>query len=112
MKIVEIVDILEAFGCDMQHPGMPDFIFVFNAAVANVSRGQKAGAGAALRDLAAVKGMYYLALNSRMRAAIRPILEADPEALKYFEIELSKRTPCGVAESLARQCLAHAHGGG
>lgn len=107
MKLGELVDILETFNCDMQHPGMPDFIFLFNAAVSNLSRGKKASAGAALRDLAAVKGMYYLALNSRMRAAIKPLLEADPEALKYFEIDLPKRTVCGVAEALAAQCLEH-----
>lgn len=107
----ELVDILETFGCDMQHPGMGEFVLLYNTILANRTRGHKGPtAGAALRDIAAVRGKYYLALNSTMRAAIRPLLEADEEALQYFGIHMKDRTPCAAAEALAQLALAHLRG--
>lgn len=112
MALTELVDVLETFGCDMKHKGMPDFILLHNLLVGDINRGVKGPrAGAILRDIAALRGKYFLALNSSMTAAIRPLLDADPAALEYFGIELRKRTVCGAAEALARLTLSYKNSG-
>ncbi len=107
MAMSEVVGYLETFGCDMQHPGIPEFIGLFNWVVSAKRRGATgAQGGNALRDIAAARGKYYLALNSTMKAALRPLLEAEPEALAYFGLQLPKRTVCAAADALADKILA------
>lgn len=107
----EIVDILETFGCDMQHSGIGPFIEMYNAIIHHRTRGiRRPVAGGILRDMAAQKGVYYLALDARMKAAIRPLLEAEDEALDYFNIHLQKRTVCAAADALAARTLAQLRG--
>ena len=107
MAMAEIVGFLETFGCDMQHPGIPEFIGLFNWVVSAKRRGAKGPqAGNGLRDIAAARGKYFLALNSTMKAAVRPMLEAEPEALAYFGLQLRKRTVCELADALADRVLA------
>lgn len=106
MRLGEFVDVMETFGCDLQHEGMGDFIALYNLVAVNMLNNRNKGkrghvAADALRHLAKCKGKYYLALNSTMSAAIRPLLEADAAALEYFGIRMEKRTPCAVAEALA-----------
>lgn len=62
--------------------------------------------GKVLRDLAAEYGMYYLALNSMMRASVRSMLEADDEALSFCGLEPQKRTVPALAEAMARALIA------
>lgn len=103
-----VVDYLEAFGCDMQHPGAYEFVGLFNGTYSRIGHGGRGPqAWAALLDLAAAKGRYHLAMQSQMKAAIKPLLEAEQEALEYFGIAPDvKRTVCGVADALASALYA------
>lgn len=58
-------------------------------------------AGLALREVSKRHGLYFLNAQSRMAAAIRPLIEADAEALAEFAIFPKKRTACGLAEAVA-----------
>lgn len=106
MVLVDVIDWLETFGCDMQNEGIYPFFFVYNSCLANKTRGVKGKiAFRCLEDYAQVKGVYSLSLNSKMRAALRPILTAEDSALEYFGLHLEKRTPCALAEALADLAL-------
>lgn len=54
-----------------------------------------------LRTVAKQHGMYFLQLDSRMKYAIKPLIEADAEALAYVGLHPTKRTACGLAEAAA-----------
>lgn len=54
-----------------------------------------------LKRVAKRHDMYFLAADSRMKYAVKPLIEADPAALAYASLEPEKRTACGLAEAAA-----------
>lgn len=63
------------------------------------------GAGEVLRAFAAEKHTYYLALDQRMKAAVRPLLDASDAQLDAYALRLSKRTVCALAWACSEYIL-------
>lgn len=58
-------------------------------------------AGTALKAVSKRHGLYFLNADSRMKAAIQPLLDADPAALAEIGLYPKKLTVCGLAEAAA-----------
>lgn len=58
-------------------------------------------ASQALKQVSKRHGLYFLNAQSRMSAAIRPLIEGDAEALAVYGLYPKKRTACGLAEAAA-----------
>lgn len=58
-------------------------------------------ASTALKGVAKRHGLYFLNADSRMKAAIKPMLTATEDALHYAGLYPKKRTSCGLAEAAA-----------
>lgn len=54
-----------------------------------------------LKAVAKQHDMYFLHADSRMKYAIKPLIEADAESLAYVGLHPAKRTACGLAEAAA-----------
>lgn len=54
-----------------------------------------------LRACAEAAGMWWLAYNSLLNAALRPVAYGDPEALAYFGLEMDSRNAIGIGEAFA-----------
>lgn len=55
----------------------------------------------ALKAVSKRHGLYFLNADNRMKAAIRPLLEADPAALAEIGLYPKKMSVCGLAEAAA-----------
>ena len=99
LKMVE--DILEIFSIDVKRQGAQDFVeFVVLIAAERLKNPQKLCASDVLFDMARRRGIWYKALNSRMKWAIRPMIEADPQALLQLGIKAKKTTVAYFAYAL------------
>lgn len=58
-------------------------------------------ASRALKEVSRRHGLYFLNAQSRMTAAIRPLIDGDTEALAACGLFPMKRTACGLAEAAA-----------
>lgn len=58
-------------------------------------------ASQALKQVSKRHGLYFLNAQSRMTAAIRPLIDGDAEALAACGLFPKKRTACGLAEAAA-----------
>lgn len=58
-------------------------------------------ASRALKAVSRLHGLYFLNAQSRMTAAIRPLIDGDTEALAACGLFPKKRTACGLAEAAA-----------
>lgn len=100
-QIAEVFSIqkTEAFGYWVE--------LVVKISIARRSGSEGAIAGKCLRSVAKVHGLYFLNLDSRMKAAIKPLIEAEEDALHYVGLHPKKRTACGLAESAAELFSAY-----
>ena len=89
--------LLDALGVNMALEGAKDM-----AEFAGYCWAFGGRSGDALRAMARARSTYYLALNSRMRAACRCVLEAVDAALAAAGLTLRARNPYALAEALAR----------
>jgi len=87
--------LLETFGVDQEQPGAQRWLRL----VYSVALGR--GVGAAAREIAAADGITLRVLYGTMRRDLAPVLEADPEALSYFEVPLKERTSTELARVVA-----------
>jgi hypothetical protein len=73
------------------------------AEIARLRRGGEAGAVAAraLKEISRRHGLYFLNAQSRMSAAIKPLIDGDAEALAVYGLFPKKRTACGLADAAA-----------
>lgn len=94
-QIAEVFSIqkTEAFGYWVE--------LVVKISIARRSGVEGAIASKCLRSVAKVHGLYFLNLDSRMKAAIKPLIEAEEEALHFVGLHPKKRTACGLAEAAA-----------
>ena len=96
---------LRSFGVDLGSDAAQDFIELVCRYVEELQTPGGAPFMARIfNGMAAVRGEFYLALNSRMKAALRPVLEAEPEALARFGVYPEKRTVQYVALAFSRVC--------
>ena len=58
-------------------------------------------AGTALKTVSKRHALYFLNADSRMKAAIQPLLQADPAALAEVGLYPKKLSVCGLAEAAA-----------
>ena len=58
-------------------------------------------AARALKEVSRRHGLYFLNAQSRMAAAIRPLIDGDAVALAACGLFPKKRTACGLAEAAA-----------
>lgn len=54
-----------------------------------------------LRACAETAGMWWLAYNSMLNAALRPVVDGDPEALAYFGLVPDAHNAIGIGEAFA-----------
>ena len=98
--------VLRAFGVDLESDAAQDFVELVCRYIEEL---QTPGRGPFLarvfNGMAAVRGEYYLAFNSRLRAAIKPLLQAAPEDLARLGIYPAKRTVQYMALALSRVYL-------
>lgn len=66
-------------------------------------------AARALKAVAKKHNMYFLHADARMKYAIKPLIEADEEALNYVGLHPTKRTACGLAEAAAELYIKWLH---
>lgn len=74
---------------------------VYDIAALRRQMPEGAVASQALKGVAKRHRLYFLNLDSRMKAAIKPMIEAPNEALHYAGLYPKKRTACGLAEAAA-----------
>lgn len=74
---------------------------VYDIAAAKRQQPDKPAASRCLKAVAKRYGLYFLNLDSRMKAAIMPLIQADPAALAEAGLYPAKRTTCGLADAMA-----------
>lgn len=101
-RLCEPSEILEAWGVDLEREGAQAFLELVQRYVAALEQGApEPYVGRVFQTMAQVRGIYHMALLSSMRAAVRPLLEADADALACCGIYPQKRTPQFMAAALA-----------
>lgn len=89
-------EVLCKLGCD---PNLDGFALMLEFAARVAANG--GGSRVAIVQMAQEHGTWYLAMNSRIRAAVRPALCASEAALAAQGVSLSRRNAYGLAEALA-----------
>ena len=93
----------EMFSCDMDSDGLHDFLELTHR-IAAEWRGadeRKPCCSGIVTMMCKQRGLWSRPFYSRMRRAVRPILEADDETLSALGIVLKKRTSSALAYALA-----------
>lgn len=103
MKLWQLTDFFEAFGYQYDAEGVGEF-FELVIRVAEFREDHleaKSGAGAVLVAEAQKRGRYFRAYEQWMKARIRNIVDADPEALALWGVYPSKRTVSHLAWAIS-----------
>lgn len=87
--------VLETWGIDQESRGARLWLELCY----QMARGR--GCGEVAREIMGREHLETRAFYGMMKAALRPVLEADAEALEYFEMPLTKRTTTELARVLA-----------
>ena len=105
---VELVkELLRQFGIEPDGAAAADFVELVRRIAAYRQQNPSAeyGAGEVLRAFAVEKRMYFLALDQRMKAAVRPLLDASDTQLDAYALRLPKRTACALAWACSEYML-------
>lgn len=95
------MEILEAFGVDVEHGGGADFLeLVYRLAAHERWHREKPSVGAISKEMAQQRRIPMSAFWGRMKWCIKGLVEADDATLEAFGIVCEKRT-CG---QLAAAC--------
>ena len=96
-------EILLQLGCDLDAPGMDDFIeLCYRVRAAWREPGENRHVmSATVQEMCDVRKTFSRAFYQRMKRAVRPVLNADDATLAEFGIRLRKRTSSELAYCLA-----------
>lgn len=94
-----VEQVLRSFGVNLAREGAQDMV-EFAAWCAMCG-----GSGEAMQRMAEAHGVYYLALNSRMKGACKPVLQATDEELQAAGLRLIKRNAYALGAALAAKCF-------
>ena len=95
-RMTWVASAMESFGINPFEEGADFFRFVLELGLYRVENpGETVGSGKILARIAKQTGVYYLALLSRMRRVVRPMLQASADELRavHMNVDEARENP-------------------